>query len=188
MKIAIVCRNDKCSKHLLNIVNIPSRDAEMFLESFGHGIDDSPDRCLFCDELGVAEPWDEYIETVKDTVAGLITQHFFELDQAPMSDDEQRLHFEDFFEKLQGQFVASSFILTEETDHEDDNVKIFHWISDIDGEQTMIDHSPYEHIDRETFARYCKFFEKHGRFPSRNDIQSCGPLHNEDLIKLTEEA
>ena len=79
------------------------------------------------------------------------------------------------------------FKLEEQKDYEDDNIKIFHFITPPGGKEVFVDHSPYERIDRATLERYAKFFEKHGRFPSRNDIQSCGPLYRRDLVKLTEE-
>jgi hypothetical protein len=76
------------------------------------------------------------------------------------------------------------FSLVEEEDHEDDNIKIFHSITSPDGERHFIDHSPYERISEEALEKYTEYYKAFGRFPSRNDIRSRGPLNNEEVIGL----
>ena len=75
--------------------------------------------------------------------------------------------------------------LRETEDREDDCIKIFHDVYDKEGNLVAsLDHSPYEEIDADTFEFYIEFYLTQGRFPSRLEINSCGPLHNEDLLLI----
>jgi hypothetical protein len=84
-----------------------------------------------------------------------------------------------------GDLFAWGFRLTQEEEREDDNSKLWHTVYFPDGSQQTLDHSPYQLIDMETFKRYLMFYREHKRFPTRKDINSVGPLNNEDLLKLT---
>ena len=75
------------------------------------------------------------------------------------------------------------FLLTQYTEEEDDNVKIFQIIS-VNGNDHYIDHSPYEPIDHSCFDNYIKFYRKQGLFPDRSNIESIGPLDSEDIRRL----
>lgn len=77
------------------------------------------------------------------------------------------------------------FHLKQEEEHEDDNSKLWHTVTFPNGKTEVLDHSPYELIDAETFKRYVLFFKEHKRFPTRQDINSIGPLNKEDVFKLT---
>lgn len=77
-----------------------------------------------------------------------------------------------------------SLVHHDEREPDDDNVKTHHIVSHKGKQLGTLDHSPYEDIDKNTFAKYVKFFQKRGRFPNRKDIDSNGPLSNEDLDKL----
>jgi hypothetical protein len=80
-----------------------------------------------------------------------------------------------------GTVDTTGFSFKCDTDYEDDNRKFFQYITTPDGQEHWLDHSPYEHA---SFDVYVEFFEKHGRFPTRQDINSCGPLRNEDVRNL----
>lgn len=92
--------------------------------------------------------------------------------------------------KLQDLFEMNSiqydgYRLDQEEDREEDNVKIFHTIYDPRGKMLgTLDHSPYEYLDEDDLAVYVEFFKKHGRFPSRTNIDSRGPIHNEELHNI----
>lgn len=78
------------------------------------------------------------------------------------------------------------FTLKQHDDYEDDNIKTWHFVYKDGKEIATLDHSPYEQIDEDTFARYLAFYNKHGRFPSREDIDSNGPLNNDDVARLVQ--
>lgn len=78
------------------------------------------------------------------------------------------------------------FHLTQEEEREEDNSKIWHTVTMPNGQKETLDHTPYEMIEPETFKRYVMFFKEHKRFPTRRDINSNGPIHSEDIDKLTE--
>lgn len=77
------------------------------------------------------------------------------------------------------------FNLSQPEEREDDNIKIWHKVTLPNGKVEVLDHSPYEVLDADTFRRYISFFKDHKRFPTREDIQSKGPLSASDLVKLT---
>lgn len=72
-----------------------------------------------------------------------------------------------------------------EEDREEDNVKLFQYIVTPDGERHWLDHTPYCELTKADLAAYVAFYKVHGRFPTRQDIDSCGPIHSEDLVALT---
>jgi hypothetical protein len=82
------------------------------------------------------------------------------------------------------QQLTAGFKLEQEEDREDDNIKIYHYITDPTGKKHWLDHSPYEYIKSQTFADYVTYFKKHGKFPDRGDLNIFGPLHAEDVAKL----
>ena len=77
------------------------------------------------------------------------------------------------------------FHLRQQEEHEDDNIKIWHIVTLPNGEEQILDHSPYEMIDPETFKRYVLFYKENKYWPTRQNIRSNGPLHAEDIEKLT---
>lgn len=77
------------------------------------------------------------------------------------------------------------FSLSQEEEREDDNIKIWHIVTTPTGEQRTLDHTPYEMISPEVFAHYVLFYKEHKRFPNRQDINSNGPIHSEDIEKLS---
>lgn len=97
-----------------------------------------------------------------------------------MFDDD--LHIHTAFET---DLSAWGFRLTQEEEREEDNIKIWHTVHLPNGTTQTLDHSPYEMIDGETFKRYLMFYREHKRFPTRQDIHSNGPIHSEDIEKLT---
>ncbi len=76
------------------------------------------------------------------------------------------------------------FRLEQHEEREDDNSKIWHDIIMPDGKMVSLDHSPYEWMTPHTFQQYVLFYKEHKRFPDRRDIDSNGPLHDEDLDRL----
>ena len=75
-------------------------------------------------------------------------------------------------------------------EYEEDNVKIWHEVlvngkgPDVEVATNFpyfLDHSPYEAMDKDTFHLYCVFFLEFERFPSREDLNSCGPNHSKEL-------
>lgn len=68
-----------------------------------------------------------------------------------------------------------------DVDVEEDNIKLFQYITTPDGKEHWLDHTPYRRVTKADFELYVAFYKKHGRFPERADINSCGPLHSEDL-------
>ncbi len=85
---------------------------------------------------------------------------------------------------LRPEMEYKGFRFYADEDREEDNIKIWHIIETPGGESTYLDHSPYEHMKEDTFQNYVEFYIKNGRFPSRQDINSRGPLHYADLAKL----
>ncbi len=79
---------------------------------------------------------------------------------------------------------VDGYTLRQEEELEEDNRKIFHFITPPGGKETHIDHSPYEWLGSDTIRPYIEFHKEHGRFPSRRDINSRGPLHNDDMDQL----
>lgn len=77
------------------------------------------------------------------------------------------------------------FHLDQTEERMDDNIKLWHDMTLPNNKNVTLDHSPYELIDQDAFRRYVMFYKQHGRFPTRDDINSNGPLHNKDLIELT---
>lgn len=84
-----------------------------------------------------------------------------------------------------GRFSYLGFQLDQTEEHEEDNIKIWHTVTIPNGERISLDHSPYEYIDPPTFQHYVLFYKQHKHFPNRQDINSNGPLHNEDVEKLS---
>lgn len=76
------------------------------------------------------------------------------------------------------------YVLTTSEEREEDNIKLWHNVKTPDGKEQHLDHSPYEHIDAGTFDKYIAYHKKHGRFPTRKDINSNGPLGRKSLNKL----
>jgi len=77
------------------------------------------------------------------------------------------------------------FRLEQEEEREEDNVKIYHTAFDPTGKQHFLDFTPYSWMSGTTFAKFIKFFKRHGRFPRRDDVASLrGPLTTKDLDKL----
>ena len=79
---------------------------------------------------------------------------------------------------------TAGFKLEQEEEFEDDNVKLFHYITDPHGKKHWLDHSPYERIDQGTFADYVAYFKAHGRFPTRDDLNLRSPLTSSDVVTL----
>lgn len=87
--------------------------------------------------------------------------------------------------EIAGDLSYLGFSLSQEEEREDDNIKIWHTITTPNGERAPLDHSPYEMITPEVFKLYVLFFKEHKRFPTRRNINSNGPIHNEDMEKLS---
>lgn len=87
--------------------------------------------------------------------------------------------------EIAGDLNYFGFHLDQTEEREDDNSKIWHTLTSPSGQSVTLDHSPYEYIDTDTFRRYVLFFKQHGHIPTRRDINSIGPLHSEDVRKLT---
>ena len=84
-----------------------------------------------------------------------------------------------------GDIEYEGYRLSEEEDREEDNIKIFHTVYDPKGKMLgTLDHSPYEYMDEEDFRVYVQFFKKRGKFPSRTDIDSRGPIHKKELHEI----
>ncbi len=80
---------------------------------------------------------------------------------------------------------VDGYKLTQEEELEEDNRKIFHFITPPDGKETFVDHTPYEWLSRDMFQVYVNFHKQFGRFPSRKDINSNAPIHSgEELDTL----
>lgn len=77
------------------------------------------------------------------------------------------------------------FNLEQEQEREEDNMKIWHTAIMPDGKRVTLDHSPYEMITPNVFKLYVLFFKQHKRFPTRADIKSNGPIHDEDMERLS---
>ena len=75
-------------------------------------------------------------------------------------------------------FEVDGYKLTQEEELEEDNRKIFHFMTPPDGKETFVDHTPYEWLSRDMFQVYVDFHKAHGRFPSRKDIKSNAPIHS----------
>lgn len=83
------------------------------------------------------------------------------------------------------------FTLTQEKDVELDgnNAKYSHSILvPRDPKPHFIDHSPYEWIDETELKQYVEFYKIMGRFPTREDIPSNGPISSSDLPALVQKA
>lgn len=78
----------------------------------------------------------------------------------------------------------NGFTLKQEEEYEEDNRKIWHTVYKNGKRLGTLDHSPYEYLDKNEFAQYVSFFNQHGRFPNREDIDSTGPLTARDLVNL----
>ena len=78
------------------------------------------------------------------------------------------------------------FKLHQDEEFEDDNRKIFHYITTPDGKDELVDHSPYEYLDQAAFDMYIAFYKHHGRFPNRKDMNSIGPINKDDLPGLVD--
>lgn len=81
---------------------------------------------------------------------------------------------------------TTGFTFNLEVDEEEDCRKMFQYITTPDGKEHWLDHTPYRRVTKADFELYVAFYQKHGRFPKRADIGSCGPLHSEDLEALRE--
>lgn len=87
--------------------------------------------------------------------------------------------------EIVGDLSYLGFHLKQEEEHEEDNIKIWHNAILPNGTQVTLDHTPYQFIDPTTFRSYVSFFKQHKRFPTRQDINSNGPLDNQDIEQLT---
>ncbi|MHC4229404.1 MAG: hypothetical protein ACYSW0_18395 [Planctomycetota bacterium] len=56
---------------------------------------------------------------------------------------------------------------TEEIELEEDNRKIFHFAKAPGEAETILHHTPYEHLSREDFSKYVVFHIANGRWPGR---------------------
>lgn len=81
------------------------------------------------------------------------------------------------------QQVTTGFKLEQEEDREEDNRKIFHYITDPSGKKHWLDHTPYAYVSQEDFVNYVTYFKKHGKFPERKDLGMSGPLESKDVAK-----
>jgi hypothetical protein len=64
-------------------------------------------------------------------------------------------------------------------------IKIFHNIYDPKGKKHFIDHTPYQEITKDVFAKYVAFYKKHDRFPDRKDIKSNGTIDAKSIATLS---
>lgn len=87
--------------------------------------------------------------------------------------------------EIAGDLSYFGFHLQQWEDREEDNSKIWHVVTSPTGEEFILDHSPYQWLQPDTFRRYVLFYKEHNRFPSRQDIDSTGPLDKEAIEKLT---
>lgn len=84
-----------------------------------------------------------------------------------------------------GDLSYLGFHLEQEEEREEDNIKIWHTVIMPDGKRVTLDHSPYEMITPNVFKLYVLFFKQYKHFPTRADIKSPGPIHDEDMEKLS---
>lgn len=84
---------------------------------------------------------------------------------------------------------VDGYTLTQEEELEEDNRKIFHFITPPNGKEVFVDHTPYEWLSRDMFQVYVDFHKQYGRFPSRKDINSNAPIHRgKELDSLRQKA
>ena len=81
-----------------------------------------------------------------------------------------------------GGIKIDGYTLTQEEELEEDNRKIFHFMTPPNGKEVFVDHTPYEWLSHNEFQVYVDFHKAHGRFPSRKDINSNAPIHSGDEL------
>lgn len=74
--------------------------------------------------------------------------------------------------------------LRQDVQLDDDNAKIFHYITPAGGKEVSVDHDPYEDMSQKAFENQVEFHKNWGRFIERKDLNTKGPPNNELVGKF----
>ena len=75
------------------------------------------------------------------------------------------------FIQLDEKVDTTGFKWREEEDREEDNRKLFNYITTPDGKEHWIDRSPYDPMTNKDFQKYVAYYKEHGKFPKREQFK-----------------